>query len=213
LNDLPLDPEPALGWRAWRLERRRNGLRLISLTRNDAWPARTAMRARCDLAAHDPAPSVGCSCGLYAAREPEDLPQAGVGAYNASVVGSVAMWGRVIEHEFGSRSQNAYPARFRLVCGPCLGEGRGAVEPILVFARSAALVSACATHAGGVADVLDARQVQSELLSTYAVDVLPIERVREALKTPPPTEPIRMRPVLEAAAAGVLLMFAPRLAS
>jgi hypothetical protein len=213
VNDLPLDLEPALGWRAWRMERRDDGLRLISLTRNDAWPAQRAMDARCDLAAHDLAPGLECSCGLYAALEPEDLAQAGVGAYNASVVGPVEMWGRVIEHEFGARAQHAYPARLRLVCGPCLAEGRGAVEPVLVFARASALVSACATHARGVADALDARKVQSELLSTYAVDVLPIERVREALRTPPPTEPARVRPVLDALVAGLLLMFRARVAS
>jgi hypothetical protein len=193
---LPLELEPVLGWRAWRLERRGEGLRLVSLTRDDAWPALRPMRACCEQAPHAAVPSVGCSCGLYAMRDPEGLAQAGVGAFNASVVGQVAMWDRVIEHESGARSQTAYPARLRLVCGSCLEEGRGAVEPVVVFEHERALVSACATHASGVADVLDARRVRSELLSTYGVDLLPIERIEEAMKAPPETAAARVHRAL-----------------
>lgn len=204
MQDLPLDPEPVLGWRAWRLARRDGGLRLIALTREDAWPAGRAMRARCDLPSHGVAPGLECSCGLYAAHAPEALAQAGIGAHNAAVVGRVAMWGRVIEHELGFRSQMAYPARLRLVCAPCLVGGRGAVDPVLVSERSSALVSSCATHARGLADVLDARQVQAELLSTYGVELLPMEHVRDALRTPPPTMATRVRRGLEALFVGAL---------
>lgn len=204
MNGPPLDPEPVLGWRAWRLERRVEGLRLLSLTRNDAWPAHEAMEAGCDVASHAIAPDLACSCGLYAARELAVLARSGIGAHNAGVIGRVAMWGRVIEHESGLRSEKAYPSRLRLVCAPCLVEGRGAVEPVLVFERASALVSACATHARGEADVLDARQVRSELLSTYGVDLLPIEGVRDALKVPPLGMTTRLGRGLEALLAGVL---------
>jgi hypothetical protein len=55
-----------------------------------------------------PAPWRPCSCGVYAIRRREDLERvAGAG----TIVGQVALWGHVIEHQRGYRAQYAYPVR------------------------------------------------------------------------------------------------------
>jgi hypothetical protein len=206
VSDAPLDPEPVLGWRAWRLERRNGRLCLVSLTRPDAWPPMDALQARCDRGQHASTPAAACSCGIYATREPEDLPRAGITGYGVAVVGAIAMWGRVVEHTSGARSEKAYPVRLRLVCGDCLVTGRGAIEPAQVFSHGTRLTAACASHARGSSGGVDARAVQWELLSTYAVDLLPIERVADALKLPPRPKSSPGRTVLEAIATGIMLL-------
>lgn len=206
MSDVPLGPEPVLGWRAWRLERRGGGLRLVSLTRPDAWPPMDAMQARCDRGQHASTPAAACSCGIYATREPEDLPRAGITGYGVAVVGAIAMWGRVVEHDSGARAQKAYPARLRLVCGGCLTSGAGAVDPVRVVTRGATLEAVCARHAPDATDGIDARAVQWELLATYAVDLLPHERVADALKRPPSPRPSSVRRTAEAIVIGLLLL-------
>jgi CheY-like chemotaxis protein len=101
--------------------------------------------------------------------------------FGGLVIGSVALWGQVIEHDYGYRAEHAYPDRIRLACVPCLragGEGRAEV----VLGRSCdalgglQLAPACSEHAHEVSPValaVSARAVQTELLSTYAVDLLP----------------------------------------
>ena len=74
-----------------------------------------------------------CTCGLYAAASQDYLARSGVTRIGSSVVGTVSMWGRVIEHTRGARSRFAYPARLRLVCEPCLALGAGAVTPVRVL--------------------------------------------------------------------------------
>jgi hypothetical protein len=175
----PLDPEPLIGWRAWRLERRDGQIRLASLTRADVWPPRDAMRARCPRQGHRGVPSPACTCGLYAADSPRALAGAGVFGLEVGVVGPIAMWGRVVEHTNGARSAVAYPARLRLVCGTCLHTGLGAVDPRWVLARSTHLLPLCARHArrAPAGERIPAADVQADLLGTYAVDLLPRERL------------------------------------
>jgi hypothetical protein len=176
----PLDPEPVIGWRAWRLERRDGQIRLASLTRADVWPPRDAMRARCPRQEHRVTPSPTCTCGLYAADSPGALAAAGVFGLDVAVVGPIAMWGRVVEHTNGARSAAAYPARLRLVCGTCLHTGLGAVDPRWVLVGDDThLRPVCARHARTTArERIPAADVQAELLGTYAVDLLPRERLR-----------------------------------
>jgi hypothetical protein len=96
------------------------------------------------------------------------------------------MWGTVVEHARGARSRFAYPARLRLVCGPCLAAGAGAVDPVTVVDTGGSLTALCARHQLGVRGLsLPADQVQSELLSTYGVDLMPIERIARSLRSRP----------------------------
>ncbi len=48
-------------------------------------------------------------CGIYAFKTPADLIYEAIGL---RIVGTVYLWGRIIEHEHGYRAQYAYPASF-----------------------------------------------------------------------------------------------------
>jgi hypothetical protein len=114
-----------IGWRVWCVVRRGGDLRLASVIQDDVWPVATPFVARCR--AHEPpantlllsapashrVPGAGCTCGIYAAREP-----AGAWTYLrgrdeahtvARVIGRVMLWGRVVEHEDGWRAERACP--------------------------------------------------------------------------------------------------------
>jgi len=98
-------------------------------------------------------------------------------------VGTVALWGRVVEHELGYRGQFAYPQRLMLVCYLCFwqwGPGRSDPEEV-VGLRGGRLVPLCVEHVelsrryGYPSRRLTrADEVEVTLLSTYAVDVLRI---------------------------------------
>jgi hypothetical protein len=114
-----------IGWRVWCVVRYGGDLRLASVIQDDVWPIATPLVACCR--AHEPpanmlllraparheVPAAGCTCGIYAAREP-----AGAWTYLrgrdephtvARVIGRVMLWGRVVEHEDGWRAERAYP--------------------------------------------------------------------------------------------------------
>jgi hypothetical protein len=131
------------------------------------------------------APQQSCTCGYYASDSLESLAAARVfGNHGIAVIGAIAMWGSVIQHATGSRSQFAYPARLRLVCTRCIEGGR-AVDPTVVIDGSV-LRPFCAKHARGQKGTkLPADRVQAELLSAYAVDVLP----QPTLPKPRPSDP------------------------
>ena len=196
--------EPVVGWRVWRLQRVGARLALVSATRDHAWPAAGAIEATCWID-HGTAgvPQAGCRCGIYATSSPSALPQVNVISPETCVVGAIAMWGSVVEHARGARSQFAYPARLRLVCGRCLAAGFGAVEPVRAREWEGVITAVCDRHAGGFLTTRAATEVQQELLSTYAIDLLPIERLRLALTPAPDTR----HPVRKAVAAVAAVMF------
>lgn len=195
-DEPPLDPEPVLGWRVWRLVRRGGELRLLSLTRDEVWPPRDAMRATCDRQPNHQAPSPSCSCGLYAADSPGALAGAGVFGFGVAVAGPVAMWGTVVKHEHGARSAFAYPARLRLICSQCIRSGRPTTSLFDVVETGEGIEPVCDKHETGVVGIRrDAGEIQSELLSTYAVDLLPAEQVAKMhvrFAAPSPVRPIDM---------------------
>jgi hypothetical protein len=194
--DPPLSLEPVVGWRAWPLDRVGGELSLRSVTRPDHWPAREAMVARC-LQHRGTAPDWHCTCGLYATASPEQLAMSGVLGEGISVVGTVAMWGRIIEYTLGTRSRFAYPARLRLVCGRCLALGAGAVAPVRVLGEHGSLTAVCEAHWSGPAARADpAADVEAELLSTYGVELLPIEQLSGGLRAWPIPIPRRRVPVV-----------------
>src|SRR6478672_9503159 len=126
----PLSPEEVEGWRAWSVVERRGTYVLSSLTRAEDWPPGRPFAARCTRKSHD-APGRRCSCGVYAAADPNELAR--LGRIAGAAVGQVSLWGRMVEHSHGYRAASAYPTRIRLVCVTCLGEGHA--EPAVVVDR------------------------------------------------------------------------------
>lgn len=174
--------EPYVGWRAWALARtsdRRLELRPI-IYAGEPWPAREVARAKCpphDRMGHAP-PEAECTCGLYAVDRLDRLPA--VTGRDVTVIGSVAVWGRLIEHESGMRAEFAYPDRLRLICGPCWEAGTftPSVTRMTETARGS-LLGLCEHHATGQGGVGSSPIViQQELLDTCAVDPMADESVR-----------------------------------
>jgi hypothetical protein len=96
------------------------------------------------------------------------------------------MWGRVVEHDLGYRAEFAYPARMRLVCSVCLTMGDRPATPVVVAEEGGFALPLCEDHARshrGHGELRPSTEVEAELLSTYAVDVLP-----EGSLPPPPEE-------------------------
>jgi hypothetical protein len=145
------------------------------------------MTARCSArrAHHSPDPS--CTCGLYAFKSKTVLRSPKTWF---PVIGTVSMWGRIVEHERGWRAEHAYPDRLRLVCGECLRTGVGTGLPVTAGrsfmspASQVFLSARCATHIPArLSDDRPASEIGSALLSRYAVDLLPIDRI-EAMIAP-----------------------------
>jgi hypothetical protein len=116
--NIPDYVSPMIGHRVWEWD----GSRLISLN-GELWPSGRALEAVCgaslmralgfekffkenELRRH-PAPQVDCLCGIYAAKNAEQL--AGLGFRLYGIRGEVHLWGTIIEHSLGWRAQFAYP--------------------------------------------------------------------------------------------------------
>jgi hypothetical protein len=175
--------EPVAGWRVWRLTSVGGEVRLAAVARGSVWPPLRPMGASCPQHAEGEVPGADCMCGLYAASTLQALGRAGVLANrHVGVVGSIEMWGRVVEHDRGTRSALAYPSRLLLVCGPCLSERRGPVPPVEVVVRGADLAPVCARHLGPGERGRPAAEVEQELLGAYAVEVLPTQTAVTGLR-------------------------------
>jgi hypothetical protein len=118
-------------------------------------------------------------CGLHATRDPLLLRQ----ARDPAVIGRVALWGRIVEHDLGYRAAFAYPVRLTLVCVLCFwqrGLERSHADRVARL-RGGRLVPLCDAHVE-VANrygyrtphLLIADQVQQALLNSYAVEQLPV---------------------------------------
>ncbi len=100
---------PIVAYRVWRWD----GSGLASLM-GENWPTGHALTAQCKRVrgvcvgsynnCHQ-APQESCTCGIYAARSLDQLPE----IYAAFICGEVYLWGVVVEHELGWRAQYAYP--------------------------------------------------------------------------------------------------------
>ena len=113
---------PLTGWRAWLVVASREGIRLASVLHDEIWPPRAPVVASCrrredpfaEPCGRHAAPALDCGCGIHAAREREaaqpylrgrDEP-----ATLARVLGTVSVWGDVVEGTAGWRGAQAYPA-------------------------------------------------------------------------------------------------------
>jgi hypothetical protein len=107
------------GWRAWKRVGTPAVPRLMSVTATsfsvehvDAiWPTNRWYDAQCPHGHKgDEIPSEGCKCGIYAARDRDQLVSLGYGVYgkqDARVIGEVAFSGKVIPGSQGFRAQRA----------------------------------------------------------------------------------------------------------
>lgn len=112
--------EPLVGWRCWFVLPHELLLRPI-YKRGLAWKPRQAFEAVCPEKIHEvPHDDVDkCRCGIWTVREPKLLdetgwttaPPKGVGGRlpGILIVGEIALWGKVVEHERGWRASMAYP--------------------------------------------------------------------------------------------------------
>lgn len=199
----PLSLEEVEGWRAWSVVERDGAYLLSSLTRAEAWEPGRPFDATCTRKQHD-APGGRCSCGVYAAADPNEL--ASLGRIAGAAIGQVSLWGRLVEHSRGYRAAAAYPTRIRLVCVACLSDGHG--EPAAVVERDTSgertrLRPLCEKHAAG-ASFPPARPIEAAVLAAYQVDVLPDAAVRNIQR---PAVSRRPRRVATWAAAAAIVMF------
>lgn len=209
--------EPVIAWRLWGLQLGPAGPAVLPITSSSgAWPARKPLVAECHrygmrrgIDSPIRVPEFDCTCGVYASDtlcslassyQPRGLAFASWPGKRAlapaSVVGTVAMWGRVIEHVHGFRSEFAYPDRLRLACGICLADGYGKGIPTKVMELSRttsaplSLFPRCAEHLedplAGTVEIHEAHAVEQALLDRYAVDLVPFERVSSLFERPPP---------------------------
>ncbi len=172
--------EPIMAWRTWALTGRRDGTDLLLRPvagRSRPWRPMEAAQAACKQARLHAAPNIDCSCGLHATHGADILRR----TRTPAVLGRVALWGRVIEHEHGFRAEFAYPQTVGLVCQFCFWQwGPSSAQPSVVgwFPRDE-LVPLCWWHLE-VAErygmhprrVLPAHEVDLHLRETYAVDAL-----------------------------------------
>jgi hypothetical protein len=109
----------------WSVVAAEDGLRLASLVYHELWEPREAATARCrrTLAAlpwgriplHDP-PNYDCCCGIHAVSTSDRALAYLDSAVDKSpravqrVLGTVSLWGRVVESERGWRAAHAYPS-------------------------------------------------------------------------------------------------------
>jgi hypothetical protein len=206
--------EAIVGWRVWNLaDDPTYGLLLIPAGSGggEAWWPGYPQKARCSLpwfmrlgkgGSHE-APDPRCTCGLYATQSLEVFERPRPAWPPPPVVGTVSMWGRVVEHRLGWRSQFAYPARLRLVCSMCAWFEPGPGNPVVVHTVLGQLYTLCEKHRGGIqlADTrvtkltdIDPNDLQTRLLDRYGVELLPFELVETLFNQPPTPEPPGWRP-------------------
>ncbi len=113
---------PVIGYRGW-IFSKRHLLLGSPINRDDkqvhyrtgVWNPGEAFTARCgsQIKHLKAPPSDGCRCGVYALPTLKDaqgyFDNRQMFDGHTLLVGSVSMWGRVVEHEAGFRSQYAYP--------------------------------------------------------------------------------------------------------
>jgi len=217
--DVFLD-EPIIGWRVWNLSEDRTGPLLHPAGAGvDAWQPGRCVEARCGVPSlltgrrnPHPAPDLRCQCGIHASRSLASFEPSRPAWPPTPVIGTVAIWGRIVEHERGWRAQFAYPGRLRLVCAMCAWFEPGPGLPVVVHAFSGRLYTLCPVHRGGIElpdgrrtrpTGVDPKALQDRLLDAYAVDVVPVEALRSLFGRPativPPTyiPTIRAVPVEE----------------
>jgi hypothetical protein len=120
--------EPLCAWRLWEVEDVDEAPRLRSLYRISFWPVGAPLEARCEAQRlrlsrrpRHAAPTETCTCGIYAA--PFELIRKKLAIDQGRppgcflVIGTVFLWGDVLECERGWRAARAYPGRLFVPLG------------------------------------------------------------------------------------------------
>jgi hypothetical protein len=178
--DVETAVEPIVAWRTWALTGKRDGTDLLLRPvagRSRPWRPMHVAEAVCKHTRLHSSPNLGCTCGLHGTHEIDILRRTRCPA----VLGRVALWGRVIEHDFGFRAQFAYPQLVTLVCQFCFWQwGTHGLSPNIVgwFPRDV-LMPLCSTHLEQATRYgmeprrsLPADEIELRLRETYAVDPL-----------------------------------------
>jgi hypothetical protein len=173
--------EPIDGFRTWTLAGTPDAavVRLLPIAGTGRpWPVRTPMHAECAKRRHHRVPALDCTCGIHATTDVDPLRR----TRDPAVLGAIALWGRIAEHEHGLRAEYGYPQRLSLVCRLCFwqcGAERSISCEIVIRHRDGRMVPLCLPHLElceryeyPVPSILDARIVERSLLDAYAVDVL-----------------------------------------
>jgi hypothetical protein len=127
--------EPLCAWRMWEIEDVGGAPRLRSLYRMSFWPVGAPFEARCEAQRlrlsrrpRHAAPSETCSCGIYGA--PFELIRKklaiddGLPPGCLFALGTVSLWGDVLECERGWRAALAYPRHLFVPLGSPGAAGR-----------------------------------------------------------------------------------------
>lgn len=106
-----------LGWRAWDVHKLGKLVRLGSVSSHGHWPVADWIYAECggirscESSSDGRCPGENCSCGLYSARDLEqltdELPYANYDNRQVKVIGQVAMAGKVVVGTQGFRAEKA----------------------------------------------------------------------------------------------------------
>lgn len=171
--------EPICAVRTWNLAIIEGTPRLIPVgDERSSWPVLRPVRARCARRRRHAAPAPECTCGLHGSKGLALLRR----TRGPAVLGTVALWGRTIEHELGYRAEFAYPQRLRLVCPVCFSQrGDAASQPtVAAIGRRGAVMPLCEEHVR-TAEACGAvirghrhpRELHTDLLAEYRVDPLP----------------------------------------
>lgn len=143
-------PAPLVGWRAWKLGWEPGvdtlGTPLLtSVTMTTPWPERI-LDARCERSDDHPVPSPGCTCGVYAVKSVDLVPDyARVGVW---AVGTVSLSGRVLEATRGYRAARAVVRGALLLRLACAGTWTATCgsPPRWVAVEAGRLVAWCDQH-------------------------------------------------------------------
>lgn len=172
--------DPILAWRTWTLAGSRDGedVRLLPIAGDGRpWPVREPARAGCrQPPRHHAVPGFDCRCGLHATHTLDLLRR----TRDPAVLGTVALWGTIVEHDHGFRAELGYPQRLRLACYLCFWQWGEPGECKFVARRlGGRMVPLCGPHLElslrygyRVGRLLPADRVEQALLSAYAVDML-----------------------------------------
>lgn len=148
---------------------------LMALRTPMLWPALRPLEALCLMpplargADHGAAPSLGCSCGCYAFTIAH-MERYGLELETVQpVVGRVALWGTVVESEWGFRAQYATPIDLAVIA-PFITRAVPGPRRGLLRRRASGRIEADLAGARLLADQLAVRyEVPVRLLRTHAI--------------------------------------------